>query len=250
MNVIDLFCGCGGFSKGFEQAGFNVRLGIDIWEDAVATYKANFPHAATIVVDISTLSGEDLLTAAGMSANEVDVIIGGPPCQGFSLSGKRMLDDPRNVLYKSFVRMVETIQPKAFVMENVPGLVRLFNGQVKEQIIEDFTNIGYKIEMRQLTASDFGVPQARTRVFFVGINKDKIKSAGNIEKLPASKKKLNNGLISMFISIVVFPIIIVSYYKIFNVFGIDTSTNFTPIIGGISSIIVSILPFLLKKDNV
>lgn len=175
MNVIDLFCGCGGFSKGFEQAGFDVRLGIDIWQDAVITYKANFPHAATIVGDISSLSGDDLLAAAGMSANEVDVIIGGPPCQGFSLSGKRMLDDPRNILYKSFVRMVETIQPKAFVMENVPGLVRLFSGQVKEQVIEDFTNIGYKVEMRQLTASDFGVPQARTRVFFVGINKDKIK---------------------------------------------------------------------------
>ena len=132
MNVIDLFCGCGGFSKGFEQAGFDVRLGIDIWQDAVTTYKANFPSAATIVGDISTLTGDDLLAAAGMSANEVDVIIGGPPCQGFSLSGKRMLDDPRNILYKSFVRMVETIQPKAFVMENVPGLVRLFNGQVKE----------------------------------------------------------------------------------------------------------------------
>jgi DNA (cytosine-5-)-methyltransferase len=177
MNVIDLFCGCGGFSKGFEQAGFDVRLGIDIWEDAAITYKANFPHAVTIVGDISTLTGEDLLTAARMFANEVDVIIGGPPCQGFSLSGKRMLDDPRNILYKSFVRMVENIQPKVFVMENVPGLVRLFNGQVKEQVIEDFTNIGYKVEMRQLTASDFGVPQARTRVFFVGINKDKIKNS-------------------------------------------------------------------------
>lgn len=176
MNVIDLFCGCGGFSKGFEQAGFNIRLGIDIWQDAVTTYKANFPYAATIVGDISTLTGDDLLAAAGMSADEVDVIIGGPPCQGFSLSGKRMLDDPRNILYKSFVRMVETIQPKAFVMENVPGLVRLFNGQVKEQVIEDFTNIGYKVEMRQLTASDFGVPQARTRVFFVGISKSKIKN--------------------------------------------------------------------------
>ncbi|MBQ2699620.1 MAG: DNA cytosine methyltransferase [Clostridia bacterium] len=176
MNVIDLFCGCGGFSKGFEQAGFDVRLGIDIWQDAATTYKTNFPNAATIVGDISTLTGDDLLAAAGMSANEVDVIIGGPPCQGFSLSGKRMLDDPRNILYKSFVRMVETIQPKAFVMENVPGLVRLFNGQVKEQVIEDFTNIGYKVEMRQLTASDFGVPQARTRVFFVGINKEKVKN--------------------------------------------------------------------------
>lgn len=148
MNVIDLFCGCGGFSKGFEQAGFNVRLGIDIWQDAVTTYKENFPNAATIVGDISGLTGEDLLSAAGITADEVDVIIGGPPCQGFSLSGKRMLDDPRNVLYKSFVRMVATIQPKAFVMENVPGLVRLFN------------------------AADYGVPQKRERVIIVGIRKD------------------------------------------------------------------------------
>ncbi len=174
MNVIDLFCGCGGFSKGFEQAGFNICLGIDIWQDAVTTYKSNFPHAATIVGDISNLTGKDLLSAAGMTADEVDVIIGGPPCQGFSLSGKRMLDDPRNVLYKSFVRMVETIQPKVFVMENVPGLVRLFNGRVREQVIEDFINIGYSVKMSQLTACDFGVPQARTRVFFVGINKEKV----------------------------------------------------------------------------
>ena len=173
MNVIDLFCGCGGFSKGFEQAGFDIKLGIDIWQDAVTTYKENFPNAATIVGDISTLTGDDLLSAAGLTADEVDVIIGGPPCQGFSLSGKRMLDDPRNILYKSFVRMVSTIQPRAFVMENVPGLVKLFNGQVKEQVIEDFTNIGYKVKMSQLTACDFGVPQARTRVFFVGINTKK-----------------------------------------------------------------------------
>lgn len=176
MNVIDLFCGCGGFSKGFEQAGFDVRLGIDIWQDAVTTFKANFPNAATITEDISILTGDDILAVAGMTADEVDVIIGGPPCQGFSLSGKRLLDDPRNNLYKSFVRIVESIQPKAFVMENVPGLVKLFNGQVKEQVIEDFTNIGYMVKMRQLRACDFGVPQARTRVFFVGISKDKIKN--------------------------------------------------------------------------
>ena len=175
MNVIDLFCGCGGFSKGFEQAGFDVRLGVDVWQDAVTTYKANFPNTATIVGDLSHLNGENLLSAAGITADEVDVIIGGPPCQGFSVSGKRMLDDPRNILYKSFVRMVEFIKPKAFVMENVPGLVKLFNGQVKDQVIEDFTNIGYKVQMRQLTACDYGVPQARKRVFFVGINTQKVK---------------------------------------------------------------------------
>lgn len=174
MNVIDLFCGCGGFSKGFEQAGFNIKLGLDIWEDAIVTYGYNFPGAKTMVGDISELTGEDLLSAANLSAEDVDVIIGGPPCQGFSLSGKRMLDDPRNILYKSFVRMVETIQPKAFVMENVPGLVKLFNGQVKTQVIEDFSNIGYKVVMNQLTACDYGVPQARKRVFFVGLNEEKV----------------------------------------------------------------------------
>lgn len=176
MNVIDLFCGCGGFSKGFSQAGFNVCLGIDIWKDAVITYKKNFPDAATITDDISTLEGEDLLKAANLSADDVDVIIGGPPCQGFSLSGKRMLDDPRNVLYKSFVRMVSTIQPKLFVMENVPGLVKLFGGKVKTQVIEDFTNIGYDVQVKELLSCDYGVPQARKRVFFVGQNKVKIKN--------------------------------------------------------------------------
>ena len=175
MNVIDLFCGCGGFSKGFEQAGFKIILGLDIWQDAIITYQTNFPNASTIVNDISTLSASDLLSSAGITADEVDVIIGGPPCQGFSVSGKRMLDDPRNILYKSFVRMVNQIQPKAFVMENVPGLVRLFNGKVKDQVIEDFTEIGYKVQMKQLVASDYGVPQSRKRVFFVGINKEKVK---------------------------------------------------------------------------
>ena len=177
MNVIDLFCGCGGFSKGFEQAGFSVRLGIDIWKDATITYGKNFPNAKTIVGDLSKMEGKDLLTAANLSAEDVDVIIGGPPCQGFSLSGKRMLDDPRNILYKSFVRMVETIQPKAFVMENVPGLVKLFGGKVKDQVIEDFTNIGYSVQMKQLTACDYGVPQARKRVFFVGLNNKKVAGA-------------------------------------------------------------------------
>lgn len=176
MNVIDLFCGCGGFSKGFEQAGFNIKLGIDVWEDAVKTYRHNFPEAATIIEDITNLMGKDLLKAADLSADDVDVIIGGPPCQGFSLSGKRMLDDPRNILYKSFVKIVEYIQPKIFVMENVPGLVRLFNGRVKDQVIEDFTNIGYRVDMSQLISCDYGVPQARKRVFFVGLNRKKIKN--------------------------------------------------------------------------
>ena len=172
MNVIDLFCGCGGFSKGFERAGFSVKLGIDMWGDATTTYRKNFPHAQTITGDITQYGPEQVLEVAKLAADEVDVIIGGPPCQGFSLSGKRMLDDPRNILYKSFVRMVEYIKPKVFVMENVPGLVRLFKGAVKEQVIEDFSRIGYNVDVKQLVASEYGVPQARKRVFFVGLRTD------------------------------------------------------------------------------
>ena len=92
MNVIDLFCGCGGFSKGFNQAGFNIVYGIDNWKDATVTYKHNFPSAAISNEDITNIRGNDILKATGLSANEIDVIIGGPPCQGFSLSGKRMLE--------------------------------------------------------------------------------------------------------------------------------------------------------------
>ena len=176
INVIDLFCGCGGFSQGFTKAGFNIALGIDMWEDAVVTYLHNHPQAKAINEDITKVTPERLLKEAGLQSNEVDVIIGGPPCQGFSISGKRLIDDPRNKLYKSFVEMVQIIQPKMFVMENVPGLLSMAKGAVKNQIIEDFSSAGYKVVTKILTASDYGVPQARRRVFFVGINPKKIKN--------------------------------------------------------------------------
>ena len=171
-NVIDLFCGCGGFSKGFEEAGFNIRFGIDVWNDALITYKKNFPSAIVLNEDITTVTGKQILKMCEMSADNVDVIIGGPPCQGFSLSGKRMIDDDRNKLYKSFVELVSEIRPKCFVMENVPGLIRLFDGKVGEQVIEDFTNIGYTVKCQILSADNYGVPQQRKRVFFVGLNNE------------------------------------------------------------------------------
>lgn len=173
---VDLFCGCGGFSKGFFDAGFNIELGTDIWTEALATYKKNISNAVTVEADVTDLSGKELLNRAGLEAEDVDVIIGGPPCQGFSVSGFRMIDDPRNKLYKSFVRIVNEIQPKVFVMENVPGLIRLFNGQIGRQVLEDFSNIGFNVSMKILVAADYGAPQIRQRVFFVGLNKNKIKS--------------------------------------------------------------------------
>lgn len=177
-NVIDLFCGCGGFSKGFDEAGFDVRFGIDLWNDAIVTYKKNFPNTVVLNEDIQKVTGQHILDMCNMTADEVDVIIGGPPCQGFSVSGKRMIDDERNQLYKSFVELVAEIKPKMFVMENVPGLVRLFNGQVGEQVVEDFTNIGFTVKHQILSADNYGVPQQRRRVFFVGVNNDKFREPG------------------------------------------------------------------------
>ena len=172
--AIDLFCGCGGFSYGFQQAGFDMALGIDMWKDATVTYKHNFPNACVINEDITSISSDEILSKLNMSADDIDVIIGGPPCQGFSVSGKRMIDDPRNKLYKSFVGLVDEIRPKVFVMENVPGLIRLFGGKVKEQVLYDFSSLGYRVKVQQLSSDDYGVPQQRKRVFFVGVNEKKI----------------------------------------------------------------------------
>ena len=172
--AIDLFCGCGGFSYGFQEAGFDMALGIDMWKDATDTYKHNISNTCVINDDITNVTAKDLLDKINMNADDIDVIIGGPPCQGFSVSGKRMIDDPRNKLYKSFVGLVDEIRPKVFVMENVPGLIRLFGGKVKDEVLHDFSSLGYRVKVQQLSSDDYGVPQQRKRVFFVGINEDKI----------------------------------------------------------------------------
>lgn len=169
-NVLDLFCGCGGLSLGFEQAGYNVLLGVDIWEDALKTYAYNHKSSKTLCADMSTLQGEDVRKHIGDS--KVDVIIGGPPCQGFSIAGKRIVDDERNKLYKGFVRMVEYFKPSAFVMENVPNILSIGGGAVKDAIINDFKTLGYTVENKVLIASDYGVPQNRRRAVFIGLKNE------------------------------------------------------------------------------
>lgn len=166
-NVLDLFCGCGGMSLGFEQAGFNVLLGIDIWEDALRTYQFNRNGAKTLCADMSVLKGEDVANIIGNTS--VDVIIGGPPCQGFSIAGKRIIEDERNKLYKGFVRMVEYFKPRVFVMENVPNILTIGGGAIRNAIIADFSALGYTVEYKVLLASDYGVPQNRKRAVFVGL---------------------------------------------------------------------------------
>lgn len=164
--VLDLFCGCGGLSLGFIQAGFDVKLGIDAWNDAIKTFRTTHSNAQGIVADLFTVSPQEIAHQTGL--NYIDIIIGGPPCQGFSIAGKRMIDDERNQLYKSFVEFVKFYQPKAFLMENVPNMMSMGKGIIKEQITQDFEELGYTVYSKILMASDFGVPQNRRRAFFVG----------------------------------------------------------------------------------
>lgn len=161
----DLFSGAGGLSVGFAMAG-GVPLGaVDIDSDSISTYKRNFPMAE----DVACCPIESWQPST--KPGKVDVIIGGPPCQGFSLArGLRFLDDPRNHLYKYFIHLVGVYRPKWIVMENVEGITNIGDGIILEQILEDFANIGYQIECRIINMALYGVPQLRKRAIFVGNN--------------------------------------------------------------------------------
>lgn len=169
---IDLFAGCGGLSLGFEKAGFEGLLAIDCWQDALDTYARNRKEARTLCADISELNPAEIRKQYDIT--DVDVIIGGPPCQGFSVAGKRIVEDKRNELYKSFVRFVAEFLPKAFVMENVPNILSLGGGIVRDAILKDFEQLGYTVTYKVLTASDYGVPQNRRRAVFVGLKEGKV----------------------------------------------------------------------------
>lgn len=165
MKVLDLFCGCGGLSFGFELAGFEIIAGIDNWKDALITFEKNHRNSKTILADLFNDKPKKIMEQV---KSKIDIIVGGPPCQGFSIAGKRMIDDPRNLLYKSFVEFVGVVKPKAFVMENVANIISMNDGLIKKQIIEDFENLGYVVNVKVLNASEYGVPQNRRRAFFVG----------------------------------------------------------------------------------
>jgi DNA (cytosine-5)-methyltransferase 1 len=173
LKVVDLFSGCGGLSYGFEQAGFDVILGIDNWEDSLKTFAINHPNSKTFLANLGESSVASICKKNGLSKGNIDVIVGGPPCQGFSIAGKRDHNDPRNSLYKAFVDFVRYLKPTLFILENVPNLVSMSQGEIKDTIIKDFSNLGYNINYQILKASDYGVPQNRRRVFFVGTTSKK-----------------------------------------------------------------------------
>ena len=171
FTVIDLFSGAGGLSKGFLDAGFEVLLGIDNDEMALKTFKLNHNGAIPLNIDLSDSKSIKLINES-LKNRKVDVIIAGPPCQGFSLTGPRNFDDERNKLYLAVIKTVKEFKPKAFIIENVPGMATLYKGEIQEEILKRFQRLGYNIKSKILCAADYGVPQMRNRLIFMGVRKD------------------------------------------------------------------------------
>ncbi len=171
MNVLDIFCGAGGLSQGFKNAGFNIIAGIDNDQESIETYAYNFPGAISSLTDLSQKLNYDNLDFIN---NKIDILVGGPPCQGFSVAGKRMAEDPRNKLYKIYMDLIKTISPSALVLENVPSLRSLYNGYIFKNILSDFKKLDYKTHVWILNADDYGVPQSRKRIFIIGLKNNKL----------------------------------------------------------------------------
>ena len=173
FNSIDLFCGAGGLSVGFKKAGFKTLFAVEFNKVYAQTYKANFPEVDVFCGDIKTIADEKI--EALRDKYSVDIIIGGPPCQGFSLAGnigRRFLEDERNHLFLEYFRFVKIIKPKMFVLENVASMVTHNKGKTIEEIKGKFESIGYKIQYKVLNAVNYKVPQERRRVFIVGTLQD------------------------------------------------------------------------------
>lgn len=166
MIAADLFSGVGGLSQGFISAGFDIAFAIEFDKEIAEAYAKNHPGTEMINNDICKVDVDELKTRHP----HIDVIMGGPPCQGFSQKGKRLsLNDPRNFLFQQFVRFVGAFKPKYFVLENVPNIITTSNGYFKEQIIQSFSSLGYTVNCGVLSASEFGVPQDRRRAVFIGV---------------------------------------------------------------------------------
>ena len=171
MNAIDLFAGCGGLSKGFMDAGFEIIVGVDNDQAALNTFQLNHNGAVAMNADLSKQETFDEIKRIAGDRG-IDVIIAGPPCQGFSLTGPRNFDDQRNKLYLAVFEVVKQYNPKAFIIENVPGMATLYQGQIKDEILRRFDALGYNVDCKILCAADYGVPQLRRRLIFMGIRKD------------------------------------------------------------------------------
>ena len=170
FNVIDLFCGCGGLSLGFKMANFNIVGGVDFDKDCIDTFSLYFKNSTNFYGDIAKISDKEIKEAY----KDIDVIVGGPPCQGFSAANmweKDVKKDKRNNLFREFLRFVRILRPRALVLENVSRILTQDNGEIKKEIICSLEELGYLVSYQVLTASDYSVPQKRRRNFFVAISK-------------------------------------------------------------------------------
>lgn len=166
--TIDLFSGAGGMAEGFKRAGFKALVATDYDLMAGRTFQHNHPDTPFILADIAELDTDDLMSAAKVQPGEVDVVCGGPPCQGFSLAGARLADDPRNQLFLEFARVLCAVQPRFFIFENVAGLISMQGGAVLTAILSTFRELGYSCSWKLVNAADYGVPQSRPRVIIMG----------------------------------------------------------------------------------
>lgn len=181
MKAVSLFSGAGGFCEGVRLAGFEIVCAVESDPDAAATHAANFPGTPLFCGDIKRFLRADVPGVPSrreLAKLEIDLVYGGPPCQGFSQIGPRDLRDPRNRLYKEFARVLEELRPKVFLMENVPNMVAMRNGHFRDLIFSALDDAGYTVGLVPLSAADFGVPQVRRRVFFVGV-RDELRFSDN-----------------------------------------------------------------------
>lgn len=170
LTCIDLFSGAGGLSRGFYDAGYNVVLGVDFDDAALRTFKANHGSAEAMKLDLFNHDNLNVIVEFLRNKKiDLDVLVGGPPCQGFSIAGPRDMNDKRNSLYLAMVKLAKILKPKAVVLENVPGMIQTNGGIGAKRIIEDFSALGYNMTAKILYAPDYGIPQIRKRVFFVGL---------------------------------------------------------------------------------
>ncbi len=193
LSALSLFSGCGGFSFGFSAAGFLVKGFLELEKDLRKIYKHNFAQALELGSDITKIDRDTLLRISEQLGT-IDVIIGGPPCQGFSLSGKRQVDDPRNSLFKHYLRFVDVIQPKIAVMENVRLLTSMKGSTgrfIKNEICDEFRKHGYNIQYFEINAKDYGVPQHRERVLFIALRND-------LDALPTLPERTHGEGVTLF----------------------------------------------------
>ena len=172
FTVVSTFSGCGGSSLGYKLAGGKVLLAVEWDKNAVETYRANFPGTDVYHGDIANLTVADVLKRTKLKPGELDVFDGSPPCQGFSTAGKRVMDDPRNGLFREYVRLLRGLKPRVFVMENVSGMVKGKMRLIFVDILRELKASGYRVSCRLMNTKWFGVPQARQRVIFIGVRKD------------------------------------------------------------------------------